>query len=431
MQSLAAFLREKGRVGPRCLPYYLRWIEMYRKYVDPHTTSLCPGPAGATTFAKFLSALGQDFEDWQVRQARHAVRLYLYYSQAQHGPALHLALSRAAPAPQPASPGGLASTTGGWDSVQESVVRLMPLKHLSYRTEKTYLSWIVRFRTFVNPKSPRSLTDDDLKAFLSYLAVEREVAAATQKQAFNALLFLYRNVLAVEIAGLDTVMPSRVPRSLPLVLTREEIREVFSHLTGTHLLMAQVIYGGGLRLQECLSLRVKDVDFSRGCLVVRAGKGYKDRETLLSEKTAAALKLHLRRAHGLYERDRRRGIAGVRLPEALDHKFRKAGTAWGWFWVFPSARLSIDPVSAVVRRHHLYPTTLQKAFQTAVRHSSVVKPATLHSLRHSFATHLLEQGYDIRTVQELLGHADVSTTMIYTHVATRNRLGVRSPLDSL
>jgi integron integrase len=307
----------------------------------------------------------------------------------------------------------------------------MRLKHLSYRTEKSYLAWIARFLTFAAPAAAGTLTEEHLKHYLSYLAVERKVAAATQKQAFNALLFLYRKVLGREILGLETVVPSHLPRRLPVVLTKEEIRAVFHHLSGVHRLIAAVIYGGGLRLEECLCLRVKDVDFARGCLVVRAGKGQKDRETVLPERVAGELQRHLLRVQALHERDRRCGIAGVWLPEALARKYTGAEKEWAWFWLFPSSKLSIDPLTGVVRRFHLYPTTLQKAFQRAVARSGLVKRATVHTLRHSFATHLVEKGYDIRTIQELLGHADVSTTMIYTHVATKNKLGVSSPLDSL
>jgi len=243
----------------------------------------------------------------------------------------------------------------------------MRLKHLSYRTEKTYLAWIARFLAFASPLEPRALTEEHLKHYLSYLAVERKVAAATQKQAFNALLFLFRKVLAREILGLETVIPSRRPRRLPVVLTKEEIRGIFRHLSGMHRLIAAVIYGGGLRLEECLCLRVKDLDFARNCLVIR--------ETVLPERLAGELQRHLLRVRALHERDRRRSLADVWVPEALARKYCGAGKQWAWFWVFPSSRLSIDPASGVVRRYHLYPTTLQKAFQRAVEKAGLAKRA--------------------------------------------------------
>lgn len=430
MQSFAEFLREKGRVDSRRLPHYLRWVRMYQDFVAGQTNDKVYGIRGdalaaygeSRQFTGFLSVMGRNYQDWQVRQARLALRLYWYYNgvgQRRQPPPVH--------GPEHAS---LAARVN-WDTLEEKLIRLIRLRHLAYSTEKTYLSWVRRFRAFFLDRELGDLSGDDLKCFLSHLALERNVSAATQKQAFNALLFLFRNVLDVQITDLETVISSRVPKRLPLVLTQNEIRMIFSHMSGTHVLMAQVIYGGGLRLGECLRLRVKDVDFSRNCIIVLSGKGAKDRETLLAATAASSLSVHLSQVRALFDRDRRSAVAGVSLPQALVRKYPNAGKDWGWFWVFPSAKLSIDPHSGIVRRHHLYPTTLQKAFHQAVVRSGVVKPASLHTLRHSFATHLVEKGYDVRTVQELLGHADVSTTMIYTHVAKKNKLGVESPLDSL
>jgi integron integrase len=317
------------------------------------------------------------------------------------------------------------------EGLRRSLERLIRLKHLSFQTEKVYIAWTDRLVTFLAPKRAAYFTELDLKSYLSHLAVDCKVSASTQRQAFNALLFLYRNILGVQIHDLDSVTPARRPRRLPVVLTPDEVRRILSHLHGTFALIFTLIYGGGLRLGECLSLRVKDVDFSRGCLVIRSGKGNKDRETILAEKAVESLRHHLDRVRALYDRDRRRSVRGVWLPDALERKYGHAGQEWSWFWVFPSTRLSIEPRTCFVRRYHLYPTTVQKAFKTAVREAGILKHATVHALRHSFATHLVERGYDIRTIQELLGHADVSTTMIYTHVATKNKLGVTSPADSL
>jgi len=307
----------------------------------------------------------------------------------------------------------------------------MRLRHLSLISEKAYLSWIRQFRAYVNDKACGRLTEQDLKSFLSFLAVEKKVAAATQRLAFNALLFFFRNILRIEILGMATVVPSRVPARLPVVLTREEIVKVFSHLQGPCLLMTRLIYGGGLRLEECLSLRVKDIDFERNCLVVRGGKGNKDRETVLPEKVIHEINRHLLKVRALYEKDNAANGAAVMIPGALGRKYVNVSHDWGWYWVFPSESLSVDPISRAVMRFHIYPTTLQKAFRRAVRAAGIVKQASVHTLRHSFATHLIERGYDTRTVQELLGHTKVSTTMIYTHVARKNKLGVMSPVDAL
>ncbi len=317
-----------------------------------------------------------------------------------------------------------------WRALEEELLRLMRLKHLSPRTEKTYLAWFAQFKAFTREKPRRELSELDLKGFLSYLAVERKVAAATQRLAFNAILFLYRNVLGLEVNGLSTVVPSRVPKKLPVVLSKQEIQRAFSHLREPYLLMAQLIYGGGLRLEECLTLRVKDIDFERNCLTIRAGKGSKDRETVLPEKVISDIHRHLMKIHRLYDQDQKRRIE-VTTPGALGRKYPGVGGEWGWYWVFPSESLAVDPLSGAVKRHHIYPTTLQKSFRDAVRAAGIVKHASIHTLRHSFATHLIERGYDIRTIQELLGHTDVSTTMIYTHVATKNKLGVTSPIDAL
>jgi integron integrase len=412
MQSFADFLRDKQLVQERSIPYYLNWVQKYESWAKR------TGPGGSSLGA-FAAFLADQYEGWQIQQARHALQLFSYYG-TRGGPR------------QTGEPLQQQSVTPrSWPSLEEAVSRLARLKHFSRRTETTYLSWIRQFAGFVKRKDSSSVGEEDVKNFLSYLAVEKHVSASTQRVAFSALLFLCRNLLAVEIHGLGTVVQSRVPRRLPVVLTREEVSGVLAKMEGSHLLMATIIYGAGLRLQECLCLRVKDVDFGRNCLSIKAGKGGKDRETVLPESVCLRLKRHLESVHALYERDREKSIAGVVLPDALDRKYPSASQEWGWYWVFPSAHLSIDPVSQIVRRFHVYPTTLQKAFRQAVREAGLVKHATVHTLRHSFATHLIEKGYDIRTIQELMGHSDVSTTMIYTHVATKNKLGVTSPADAL
>ena len=427
MKLFADFLRENGRVGERERPFYQHWADAYIKQMKRDTID-------GASLKEFVTQLETTHEDWQVAQARHALQLYCYYRE-HFGGATSSTRQKRDVTPAPGRDPGSLSEHGrmptSWKDAKDSLAQAMRLRHLSLRTESSYRDWLVQFETFTKGKTCAGITEEDLKCFLSYLAVEKRVAAATQKLAFNALLFFYRNILGVEICGLNTVVPSHVPRRLPVVLATEEVVRVLSHLKGAYLLMATLIYGGGLRLSECLSLRVKDIDFARNCLTIRGGKGDKDRETVLPERTITGLKQHLVRIRALYERDRSRSLEGVSIPGALDRKYTGASKEWGWYWVFPSPVLCMDPVSHVVRRHHVYPTTLQSAFRKAVREAGVLKRASVHTLRHSFATHLIEKGYDIRTVQELLGHTDVSTTMIYTHVASRNKLGVRSPMDAL
>jgi len=277
---------------------------------------------------------------------------------------------------------------------------------------------------------PLHLSGRHIQDFLSMLAVEKRVSPSTQNQALNALIFLYRHALDHELGEneLDAVRAVH-KRRLPVVLTIKEVHTLFDQLSGIHRLMAQVIYGCGLRLSEGLSLRIKDVDLEQSIVVVRAGKGDKDRRTMLPVTLKDALIRHLTEVRAVYDHDRRDNLNGVFLPGALDRRYPNAGKEWGWFWLFPSKSLSVDPRSHTVRRHHMHPAALQKAVKTAVLKAGMTKPASVHTLRHSFATHLLEQGYDIRTIQELLGHQNLQTTMIYTHVATKNILGVRSPLD--
>ena len=303
------------------------------------------------------------------------------------------------------------------------------LKHYSIRTEQAYVDWIKRFILHFDKRHPRELGAAEVEAFLTHLAVAGNVAAATQNQAKSALLFLYREVLETELPWLDNVERARAPKRLPVVLTREEVQGVLGRLTGTHWLIASLLYGAGLRIMEALRLRVKDVDFTRKEILVRDGKGFKDRVTMLPAALAAPLAEHLERVKALHGRDLAAGRGAVYLPYALERKYPGAARDWAWQYVFPSANLSADPRTGIERRHHLQDQAVQRAMRQAVRDAGVNKPATPHTLRHSFATHLLEGGYDIRTVQELLGHADVSTTMIYTHVLNKGGRGVTSPLD--
>ena len=303
------------------------------------------------------------------------------------------------------------------------------LKHCSIRTETQYVQWIRRFILFHDKRHPRDMGVAELEAFLTHLAVEGRVAASTQNQALSALLFLYREVLAINLPWLDNVVRAKTPQRLPVVLTRQEVVSVLDGMSGVYGLMARLLYGTGMRLMECVRLRVKDVDFEQAEILIRDGKGAKDRVTMLPQSLVEALRAHLKIRQCLYEEDRAKGMASVYLPDALDRKYPNAAVDWAWQYIFNSGSYSIDPRSGAERRHHIDEKLLQRAVKKAVVASGIAKLATPHTFRHSFATHLLPSGYDIRTVQELLGHADVQTTMIYTHVLNRGGRGVVSPLD--
>jgi len=303
------------------------------------------------------------------------------------------------------------------------------LKHMSIRTENTYVQWTRRFILFHQKRHPLEMGVDDIRAFLTYLAVEKQVAASTQNVALQALLFLYRDVLKQPVPTLGEVERAKRPRRVPVVFTRDEVQRLLAHVQGTPHLMAGLLYGAGLRLMECVRLRVKDVDFGYRQITVRDGKGAQDRVTMLPQASVEGLQRQLARAKLLHEEDLNAGYGEVYLPYAFDRKDPHAGTSWPWQYVFPASQRSCDPRSDSMRRHHLSETVLQKAVKQAIIQAKLDKRGSCHTLRHSFATHLLEDGYDIRTVQELLGHKDVSTTMIYTHVLQRGGKGVRSPLD--
>ena len=313
------------------------------------------------------------------------------------------------------------------DQVRERVRYL----HYSLRTEQAYVHWVRAFVRFHGLRHPRSMGQQEVEAFLSWLATERQVSVSTHRQALAALLFLYQQVFGLQLPWMDAIgRPARKPR-LPVVLSHDEVRAVLGLLDGVHGLLARLLYGTGLRITEALQLRVKDVDFERQTLVVRAGKGGKDRVVMLPAALVAPLRDQLQRARLLWQGDGLAGRAGVQLPDALDRKYPRAGLSWAWFWVFPQADHSVCPRTGVLRRHHVYDQTFQRAFKKAVDQAGVLCPATPHTLRHSFATHLLQSGTDIRTVQSLLGHSDVATTMVYTHVLAVAAGAVRSPLDAL
>ena len=301
---------------------------------------------------------------------------------------------------------------------------------MSFRTEKTYLQWIRRFIRFHGRRHPGDMGGEEVEEFLTSLAVTSKVSASTQNQALAAILFLYRDVLEQELPWLVNVVHAKRPQRLPVVLTRQEVQQVLGHLSGTQWLIASMLYGGGMRVLECLQLRIKDLELSRRELLIRDAKGQKDRVTILPDSLVPHLRDHLQRVRVLFDADRDAGRPGVSSPFALKRKYPQAETSWGWHWVFPATSFCVDPYSNELARFHLHPQNIQRAVKFAIRASGIVKPASCHTFRHCFATHLLEDGYDIRTVQELLGHADLKTTMIYTHVLNRGGRAVRSPLDA-
>ncbi len=327
----------------------------------------------------------------------------------------------------------LAAPHNGMDAPQPrllDVVRArIRARHYSLRTEKAYVFWIRRFVRFCRMRHPRDLGAPEVEAFLTHLAVDAKVSASTQNQALAAILFLYRNVLEIKLPWLESVVRAKPSVHLPVVLSRAEVQRLLGLLSGTPWLIASLLYGSGMRVLECLQTRIKDIDLKRCEILVRDGKGAKDRVTVLPEALVQPLEQHVARVKALFDADREAGRPGVSVPYALARKYPQAPITWGWQYVFPARSFCRDPYTKELVRHHLHAQTMQRAVASAVRAAGITKPAGCHTFRHCFATHLLEDGYDIRTVQELLGHSDVKTTMIYTHVLNRGGRGVRSPLD--
>ena len=409
MEKFKAFLLNEQLIPEKKILFYLMWVTRFysfcNKGVDENVSH--------KDIEKFLKHLSKSNEEWQVNQAKEAVELFLFFRRRGL---------------QSSSQKDIDADTR-WKSVADEMVRMLRLKHRSLRTEQTYNRWLRDFYRFLNGTSPHLIESSHVKDYLSYLAVERKITAATQKQAFNALLFFFRHVLDKDLQDLHEVIRAKRIQRLPVVLTKQEVLRLFNHLDGIILLKARLLYGCGLRLRECLSLRIKDIDFERSCITIRSGKGNKDRQTVLPESLKMDLRNQLADVKELWEEDRKNDIAGVYLPNALDKKYPNTGKEWIWQWLFPSQYLSLDPRTKVIRRHHMHHSTLQKQIKNAAMKAGISKRVTTHTLRHSFATHLLEDGCDIRSIQELLGHSNVQTTMIYTHVASKNKLGVRSPLD--
>ena len=323
------------------------------------------------------------------------------------------------------------NTTRNKPKLLDQVRAAIRTRHYSRRTEKAYLGWIKRFILFHNKRHPAEMSAVEISQFLSHLALKENVAASTQNQALYAIIFLYKNVLDREIGEIDNIVWAKKPKKLPVVFTKTEVKTVIKQLSGVKWIMANLLYGAGLRLMECLRLRVQDIDFEYNQIIIRDAKGQKDRVTVLPEIVKEALEKHLEKVKRLHEKDLVQGFGEVYLPYALERKYTNANKQWKWQYIFPSEKLSIDPRSGKKRRHHLDESVLQRTVKEAIRQAGINKNGNCHTFHHSFATHLLEDGYDIRTVQELLGHEDVSTTMVYTHVMKKGGLGVKSPADKL
>ncbi len=421
-----AALLARRRVPPEQLPWYRAWLDRCRKFhQDKPVQTLTPQQRQA-----FLHHLAQHerLPDWQLQQARRALDALsdLLASRTPRPPRPDAPRKAATSEPTPrAAP----SPTPAHESLLARMRTEMRVQRYALRTEEAYLHWAQRYLAFHAPHDPLQVGPDGVGRFLEHLALERGVGAGTQNQALNALAFLHRQVLGEGMAVAEDVLRARRTKRLPVVLSKEETRTILDRMDGHHRLMARLLYGTGMRLMECVRLRVKDVDFALSLIVVRQGKGDKDRRVPLPRSVRDDLERHLEGVRQLHAQDLAAGGGEVYLPDALARKYPRASREWGWQYLFPSPKLSTDPRSGRVRRHHLDETGLQRAVSEAARASGLDKPASCHSFRHSFATHLLEAGYDIRTVQELLGHSHVSTTMIYTHVLNRPGVAVRSPLD--
>jgi integron integrase len=428
---------EENRVGPDRSPFYVKWAKGFAGFIPEIPLKERSGEDIKAYLIDLAKRPG--IADWQVRQAEYALKILYEIFLPNYHPEKKTPVRTAPkqidnkPAAKPygfrdrAIPGEVERK---FSSIVEGVKTAIRTRHYSYRTEKSYLDWARRFIAFHHYADPGSLdAANAVRQYLEYLAVTREVAASTQNQALNALVFLYDQVLQKPFGEMDEFIRAKRPRRLPEVMTREEVETLLAEMDGVTGLMAGLMYGSGLRLMECVRLRVKDIDFAKNEITVRDGKGKKDRITMLAERFANPLKAHLGRVKAAYEQDRKLANADVYIWPALARKYPNAGKEWKWQYVFPAKSLSVDPRSGKVRRHHISENLVQKAVKKASARTNITKKVSCHTFRHSFATHLLEANYDIRTVQELLGHSNVATTMIYTHVLNRPGLSVKSPAD--
>jgi len=415
------FLLSRGFVPAKNVPFYANWVSKFIAFSNRNEEL-----NHDLLFEKFLDKLKsqKNTADWQIKQAHDAVQLYIAHFMADKKTTL-----------QPSKPQE-GREIPDISEVLQDMRKAIRIKHYSYSTERTYIDWAKRFFDYTLTLKKKDITtsgldSSDVRDYLSYLAIKQHVSSSTQNQAFNALLFLFRDILKIAIDDLSQTVRAKRGQRLPVVLSVEEVKEIFKHVEGTNLLILQLLYGSGLRLMELARLRVKDIDFSASLVFVRNSKGDKDRATMLPESVTASLRSHLERVKVIHEKDLASGYGVVFLPDALERKYPNAAREWHWQYIFPSSKLSVDPRSGKIRRHHINEKTVQNAVKEAVKKAGIVKHASVHTLRHSFATHLLMNGVNIREIQNLLGHKHLETTMIYTHVI-RDMVSVpKSPLDNL
>lgn len=418
LPEFQTFLLEKKLVPEKNVFFYALWLSKFFNYARKKQISA--EKYQENTVLEFLEMLKKDTNlfEWQHRQANDAIRLYYFHYRGEKSLNLSIRQSKNITA-----------------ELLKEAQRLIRLKHYSYSTERTYLQWIKRFLEYAAQTGKKETSDliesDDCKNFLSHLALKEKVSASTQNQAFNAILFLFRNVLCKEVSDLADAVRAKRGQKLPVVLSVDEIKKILTKMTGKNRLIAELLYGSGLRLMELASLRVKDIDFDLNTIFVRSGKGDKDRTTILPLIVKDRLIQHLKEVKEIHDKDLAAGKGEVYMPDALSRKYPNAGKLWAWQYVFPSNTLSVDPRSGRIGRHHISDKSIQTALKSALKDACIPKHATVHTLRHSFATHLLMNGVNIREVQELLGHKNVETTMIYTHVMRDMAKAPKSPLDGL
>ena len=409
------YLKNMPDIRPKSQPFYTKWVYQYVKSVSS-PNALCQH-GHINRFREQLKS--QDsLKDWQLNQAMDAIEMFVQDFLPQNHP-------------EWVKKDSTQRSFRNWMEVQQEMQEVSRLRRYSPSTESSYMYWAKKFAQFVGNREPSKVDANNVRHFLSHLAIDRKVSASTQNQAFNALLFLFTHVLKKDYGDLRRTVRAKRTNRLPVVLTRKEVGLLLQNLKGIELLISQVIYGSGLRLMECLRLRVKDIDFEQKLITVRSGKGDKDRVTMLPEALIPALRSHLAKVRNLYNRDLKLGYGEVKLPNALSSKYPNAAREWSWQWMFPAKSLYVDKESGKVYRHHIHQSVIQKAVRKARFKAEISKPASVHTLRHSFATHLLDSGCNIRVIQELLGHKNINTTMIYTHVLSETRDSIKSPLDLL